>query len=75
MPGRLDPAIERLLNQLPDRVAVRPNDHAALDGRVVGQLGAAHDVQYHCEKSWDRGVISVTNEPVSGFFDMCALCG
>ncbi len=43
--GRLDPRIERLLNQLPDRVAVRPDDHAALDRRVVGQLRAADDVE------------------------------
>ena len=43
--GRLDPRVERLLDQLPDRVAVRPDDHAALDRRVVGQLGSPHDVE------------------------------
>jgi hypothetical protein len=43
--GRFEAFVERLLNQLPDRVAVRPNHHTALDGRIVGELGAAHDVQ------------------------------
>ncbi len=42
--GGLEPAIEPLLHQLPDRVAVRADDHAALHGRIVGQLGAADDV-------------------------------
>ena len=42
--GRLEPAVERLLHQLPDGVAVRTDHHAALDGRVVGELGAADDV-------------------------------
>ena len=44
-PVRLDPRIERLLDQLPDRVAVRPDDHAPLDGRIVGELRAADDVE------------------------------
>ena len=44
-PVALKRAVERLLDQLPDRVAVRPDDHAALDGRVVGQLRAADDVE------------------------------
>ena len=43
--GGLDAAIERLLDQLPDRIAVRADDHAALDGRIVGELCAADDVQ------------------------------
>ena len=43
--GRLEPAVERLLDQLPDGVAVRPDHHAALDGRVVGQLRAPDDVE------------------------------
>ena len=61
--GRLEPRVERLLDQLPDRVAVRPDDHAALDRRVVGQLRAADDVEVPAaEKSCERGVISVTNE-------------
>ena len=42
--GRLEAAVEPLLHQLPDRVAVRPDHHAPLDRRVVGQLGAADDV-------------------------------
>ncbi len=45
VPGRLDAAVERLLNQLPDRIAVRPDDHATLDRRVVGELRALDDVQ------------------------------
>ena len=45
VPGRLEPRVERLLDQLPDGVAVRTDDHAALDRRVVGQLGAADDVE------------------------------
>ena len=44
-PVRLDLAVERLLNQLPDGIAVRPDDHAALDRRVVGELRAADDVE------------------------------
>ena len=32
------------LDELPDRVAVRADDHAALDRRVVGQLGAADHI-------------------------------
>ena len=43
--GRLEPRVEQPLDVFPDRVAVRPDDHAALDGRVVGQLGAADDVE------------------------------
>ena len=34
VPGRLEAPVEPLLDQLPDRVAVRPDDHAALDRRV-----------------------------------------
>ena len=43
--GALDLAVERLLNQFPDGVAVRPDDHAALDRRVVGEFGAPDDVE------------------------------
>ena len=43
--GRLDPVVELPLDQLPDGVAVRPDDHEALDRRIVGQLGLADDVQ------------------------------
>ena len=45
VPGLLEAPIEILLNQLPDGVAVRTDDHAALDRRVVGQLRAPDDVQ------------------------------
>ena len=58
--GRLEAPVERLLNQLPDRVAVRANRHAALDRGVVGQLRTPHHVQYQRAKSCDCGVISVT---------------
>ena len=34
-----------LLDQLPDGVAVRPDRHAALDRRVVGELRAPDDVE------------------------------
>ena len=43
--GFLEPAVERLLYQLPDGVAVRTNHHTALHGRVVGELGFANDVE------------------------------
>ena len=45
VPGRLEPVVERALHLLPDRVAVRADDHAALDRRVVGELGAPDHVQ------------------------------
>ena len=41
----LEAAVERLLDELPDRIAVRPDDHAALDGGIIGHFRAAHDVQ------------------------------
>ena len=43
--GRLEAIVELPLDVLPDRVAVRPDDHAALDRRVVGQLRLADDIQ------------------------------
>jgi len=43
--GGLDPLVEGLLDQLPDGVAVRPDDHAALDRRVVGELRPPDDVE------------------------------
>ena len=43
--GRLEPSIERLLDQLPDRIAVRTDDHAALDRRVVGELRLPNHVE------------------------------
>ena len=36
--GRLDVAVELVAHRFPDRVAVGPDDHAAANGRVVGQL-------------------------------------
>ncbi len=42
---RLEAGVELALDQLPDGVAVRANDHAALHGRIVGQLRAADDVE------------------------------
>jgi hypothetical protein len=45
VPGVLEAVIELPLDQLPDGVAVGPDHHAALDRRVVGQFGLAHDVQ------------------------------
>ena len=56
-PVALELGVERLLDQLPDRVAVRPDDHAALDRRIVGQLGAADHVEIPLRKSCERGVI------------------
>jgi hypothetical protein len=40
--GLLEHRVERSLHLLPDRVAVGPDDHAAADRTVVGQLGL-HD--------------------------------
>ncbi len=40
----LEHVIESALHALPDAVAVRPNDHAAADRRIVGKLGAEHDL-------------------------------
>ena len=42
---RLEAAIEPLLNQLPDGVAVRPDGHAALDLGVVRQLRPPDDIE------------------------------
>ncbi len=44
VPGCLEQPVETLLDPLPERVAARPDDHAALDRRVVGQLRVADDV-------------------------------
>src|SRR4029450_8887298 len=45
VPGRLEAPVEPLLNQFPDRVAVRANGHAAFDRRVVGELRTPHHIQ------------------------------
>ena len=50
VPGALELGVERLLNQLPDGVAVRANDHAALDGRIIGELGAPDDIEVPLRK-------------------------
>ena len=60
-PVALKRASSCLLDQLPDGVAVRADDHAALDRRVVGQLRRRTTSRYQREKSSDWGVISVTN--------------
>src|SRR5256885_951207 len=44
MARRLDHVVERALHQLPDAVAVRPDDHAPAHRRIVGQLGLGNDV-------------------------------
>ena len=45
MAGGLEALVELLLDQFPNGVAVRPNDHEALDRRVVGQFGLADDIE------------------------------
>src|SRR5439155_23865094 len=42
--ARFDHVVERALHQLPDAVAVRPDDHAAAHRRIIGQLGLGNDV-------------------------------
>ena len=44
MSGFLEHAVERLLHLFPDGIAVGTNDHAALDGRVVGQFSGGNNV-------------------------------
>ena len=44
VPGRLDIGVQLPLHRLPDRVAVRPDDHAAAYRRVVGQFALQDDV-------------------------------
>src|SRR6185369_3356829 len=45
VPGGLDAAVEQPLDVLPEAVAVGPDDHGAAHGRVVGELGLAHDLE------------------------------
>ncbi len=40
MPGRLEHVIQRALHLLPDREAVRLDDHTASNRRILGQVGA-----------------------------------
>ncbi len=42
--GVLEAPVERGLDVFPEGVAVGPDDHAALDRRIVGQLGLLHDI-------------------------------
>src|SRR6266550_6671311 len=44
MARRLDHVVERALHQLPDAVAVRPDDHAPAHRRIVRQLRLGNDV-------------------------------
>ena len=44
MPGLLEAAVESLLDILPQRPAVRTNDHAAPHRGIIGQLGALDDL-------------------------------
>ena len=43
--GRLEATVQPLLDQLPDRVAVGPDRHAALDLGVVGELRPPHHIE------------------------------
>jgi hypothetical protein len=45
VPGVLEAAIEVALDRLPQRVALGPDDHAALDRRIVGELRRLDDVE------------------------------
>ena len=44
VPRFLEHPVESLLHLLPDGVAIRADDHAALDGRVVGEFGGSNNV-------------------------------
>src|SRR5258708_6523910 len=44
MAGGLKPAIEGLLNVLPQRPAIGPHDHAAANRRVIGKLRLQHQL-------------------------------
>jgi len=50
VPGRLDADVELALQMLPHRIAVRPDDHEALDRGVVGEFGLADDVEVPLRK-------------------------
>jgi hypothetical protein len=43
--GRLDAAIQRLLDQLPDRISVGADHHAPFDGRIVCELRPPDDIE------------------------------
>jgi hypothetical protein len=42
--GGLEAVVERALGVLPDGVAMRPDDHRAAGGSMLGELGALHDL-------------------------------
>ncbi len=72
--GPFELAIEGLLQQLPDSVAVRADDHAPLDRRIVGQFRAPHDVQVPLREVararrnlGDEGVVLVHEQMWAGF--------
>ena len=43
--GLLEVAVEKALDVFPDRVAVRADDHTALDARIADQFGFFTDVR------------------------------
>ncbi len=44
VPGRLEAAVQRIADVLPERVAVGLDDHTAAHRRIVGQIGLLHDL-------------------------------
>ena len=50
MPGRLEHAVQHMLDVLPQRLRVRPHDHAALDRGIVDHLGLFDDVRIPLRK-------------------------
>jgi hypothetical protein len=44
VPRRLEHVVERPLHVFPQRVAPGPNDHAAADRRILGEIGAGDDL-------------------------------
>jgi hypothetical protein len=43
--GVFEPSVEPLLYELPDGVTVRTDDHAALHGRVIRELGTTNNIE------------------------------
>jgi hypothetical protein len=71
--GRLDAHIKGLLDQLPNRIAVRADDHAAFDRRIVSQLGAADHVQIPAREVLRTG--SNFSDEGFGLFVLCHQAG
>ena len=63
--GFLEAAVEVALDGLPDRVAVGPDDHAAADRRIIGELRGLDDVEV------PLGVIVGAGFDVLGHEDSC----